>query len=227
LLQALDNQHNKQEVSIEQGCVRSLHTGKLLGSWAKVQLVVQLVGCNTSQQHHKKQELQALAAAYKKHGAACLWCPMCTGAAKLEEAGMLAPSQAHANVMRWLAAQCTQPFCAVHCAIPTIHGQHAGCSCHNRQVWQVLVACCTYIVSLDGRAGVQGVDVSLCARHELQVDGAKEGIDHCYYMHLDFPTHQVGWHFYHHVHAKAVIWAAVVGISASWLDLDMEAIHET
>ena len=85
LLQALDHEHNSREVSFGEGCVRCLHTGKVLGCWAKVQLVVKLQGCKPNQQHMKKLELQGLTAAYKKQKAACLWCPMCTEAGKLEE----------------------------------------------------------------------------------------------------------------------------------------------
>jgi len=114
VLQALNNEHNTQEISFEPGGVRSLHTGKLLGAWAKVQLVVQLVGCSSRQQHFKKLELQALATAYKKHGASCLWCPMCTEASMLKQAGHQVPSQEHAHVMCWLASQCRQPFYIEH-----------------------------------------------------------------------------------------------------------------
>lgn len=114
LLQALDHEHNSREVSFGEGCVRCLHTGKVLGCWAKVQLVVKLQGCKPNQQHMKKLELQGLTAAYKKQKAACLWCPMCTEAGKLAAAGRQVPSEEHAHVMRWLAGQCAQPFYIEH-----------------------------------------------------------------------------------------------------------------
>ena len=114
LLQALDHEHNSRDVSFGQGCVRCLHTGQVLGSWARVQLVVKLQGCKPNQQHLKKLQLQGLAAAYKKHGASCLWCPMCTKPGKLHEAGQQVPSEEHAHLMCWLAEQCAQPFFIEH-----------------------------------------------------------------------------------------------------------------
>ncbi len=76
--------------------------------------MVKLRGCEPNQQHMKKLQLQGLAAAYKKHGASCLWCPMCTKPGKLHEAGKQVPSEEHAHVMCWLAEQCAQPFYIEH-----------------------------------------------------------------------------------------------------------------
>jgi hypothetical protein len=114
LIDALSNGHNSKDISIEGTMLRSKHTGKLLGCWAKVQLVVRLHGCSEHRQHYKKLELQALSAAYKKHGPSCVWCPICTGEDKLMAACMQVPSREHAHVVGWLAAQCAHAFYIEH-----------------------------------------------------------------------------------------------------------------
>ena len=89
-----------------------------------------------------------------------------------------------------------------------------------------MAACITHIVC--GHLGSTVVDrlhVGLCARHKLHVDGPKEGVDHSNQVYLALSFEQMSRHLQHHVHAQAVIRAAVVGEPNGRLDLDMEAVH--